>query len=189
MYRKITNVIALMAIVAMVFAGITAATDPKVLASKDGSSYTDKHDGSQRSSSSSSILSIVGIRPIDEESVTLANLGNKPTELSGVSVNTDKGTTFVLPEIKLNPGEEVQINLFNSAGYSENLLDDSAGYASLVNSAGVQLSTIGYNNLLSNDGASAFNLQTTPTVQNNGFQSQSQCDAFRCVNAYATDST
>lgn len=176
MNKKMTYAIAIMAIVAMVFAGIAAAQTagqssssvlnapaqaiPGTSSEKAISSATAPATSQENAINShvlvegrepalflnNNIVSIVGVTPIGEESVTFANLGDKTVTINGASLNLDSGAFFALPTLSLNPGEKEEFKLFNAAGAPANVLNDFEGAISLIDSNGILMSKLEYEN-------------------------------------------
>ena len=149
MKTKITIGVALLAVAAMLFAGIAAGERSSATRSASNSAALDN----SRAQDGYSGLIVTGIWSVGDESVRVANLGDNPINLNGFTLRTEKGTTFSLPDAVVNPKEELTISFGNGIPSSrtvflnsrdKDVVDDLADTITLIDPSGKPVSVIAF---------------------------------------------
>lgn len=109
MKNKMTIGFALVAVVAMLFAGIAAGAKSTTANEKTNNAGLD----TSRTQVDNSGLLLTGIRTVGDESVQLVNLGKTPISLGGFALTTRNGFSFSLPATVVNPGDDLTVNFGN----------------------------------------------------------------------------
>jgi len=144
----------------MLFAGFAAATTPTSSSSaslQDSSVYIDSITTAATSNPSSdgSRTLINEINPRGDEHVSIVNLGDKATDLTGYQFSVQGGSSFSLPAFSLAPGQDVTVfftegtssgDVIYTGGKNTNIFNDDSGSVSLMNPAGVTTATTSYTN-------------------------------------------
>jgi hypothetical protein len=158
MKKGISIGFALVAIIGMLFAGFAAAqTATSTLKSQSTPVYIDSITTAATSTPSSdgSRIIIDEINPVGDEHVSITNLGDKATDLTGFQLSVQGGSSFSLPAVSLTPGDEVTVfftdgtsssDVIFTGGKNTNILNDDSGSVSLLNPAGFQTATTSYVN-------------------------------------------
>lgn len=178
MTKALTIGFAVLAVIAMLFSGIVAATDTKASTQIAGTSSgitnaaetgtltgTTNQTGiiitpaiTYNPMAGITTAALTGVIPVGKENVQLSNLGSTTINLEGFSLSIDSGDKFSLPSTTLAPGDDVSVFFqsgVNSDGSiylnskDDNVLNDAAGTVTLSNNDGKKVSSLSYDNQVS----------------------------------------